>query len=491
MSTLQYRQENTPIGRKEISQRVRWAGYLMSGWSFLFALLHFAWAAGWQILTDKPPDIQIGPLAWMVCTVVLGIIIGLTALAVVQSGRQVIPPSGFRASILVGTGLVFLYAAVSFWINGPVWILAAGVLCVVGGVVGLALTQQWGQQVPRWIPLLYAWAGGIVLTLHALYGIVAHGMVLAGIISWSQIQQFARGPVTALSDQVVRDMIINNMLIWNPWFLAGGTLYLMTAWKNSRSISKNLGLRPGLLLLTLAIIVSACTPAQKTKAPVDLAGTRWALVSMGKPGEETPVIEGSNVTLEFGEDGQVGGSGGCNSYGGKYQVEGETVAIREIESTLIACADQTVTEQEAQVLQALQTASRFTLADDQLDIYYDNGANVLRFTDVEGASAATEQPSNNVTDAGLIPTGPDEKQYALTAEAGQTIMVEITSDGAPLSLTIKTPSGIERFPEVAQDGSGFRISHSFGVTETGEYQFTLTKADQTPSTNYTATFTVQ
>lgn len=256
------------------------------------------------------------------------------------------------------------------------------------------------------------------------------------------------------------------------------------------------------ILTVLALVVTACAPAggdpgQPQRTPASppasgesLAGTHWMLVSFGKPGEETPVREGSNVTVEFQEDGQVGGSGGCNSYSGQYQVEGDSIAFHEIASTLMACADQTVTGQEAQYLQALDTASQFTLADNRLRIFYDSDQNVLNFTPLEASSASTAQPPV-ITDSNLMPSGPDEKQYTLAAEAGQTIMIEVTSDGVPLSLTITSPSGVERFPEAVPDGSGFRISHSFVASEAGAYHLTLTKADQTPSTNYTATFMVQ
>lgn len=169
------------------------------------------------------------------------------------------------------------------------------------------------------------------------------------------------------------------------------------------------------------------------------------------------------MTLEFGEDGQVGGSGGCNSYGGKYRAEGETLTFGEIESTLMACADGQVTTQESRFLQALGNAGTFLRTENRLSIFFDNNQSVLNFEPLSASSTLAPV----VSDANLMPSGPDEKQYMLPAEAGQTITVEVTSDGVPLSLTIKTPSGIERFPELIQDGSGFRISHSFVASETG------------------------
>jgi heat shock protein HslJ len=110
-----------------------------------------------------------------------------------------------------------------------------------------------------------------------------------------------------------------------------------------------------------------------------LANTRWRLVSFGEPGAETPVVAGSTVTLEFGADGQVGGSAGCNSYGGKYQVHDGTVSFGELVSTLMACVDERVMQQEQQYLAALQSTGRFELAGRRLTIRYAGGQDVLNF----------------------------------------------------------------------------------------------------------------
>lgn len=256
--------------------------------------------------------------------------------------------------------------------------------------------------------------------------------------------------------------------------------------------------------IVLALVLSACaTPGGGTNQPQAtpstttpaaggerLEGTSWALVSLGKPGEETPVIEGSNVTMEFEDGGQVSGAGGCNSYGGKYNANNGVLTFEDITSTLMACADEQITAQETRYLQALKTAGRYSVDENRLSILYENDQSVLNFEQMAGGSTTSNQ-SPVITDANLMPTGADEKRYTLTAEAGQTITVEITSDGAPLSLTITSPSGIERFPELTQVNGSYEINHTFTASETGEYRLTLTKADQTPSTNYTATVMVQ
>jgi heat shock protein HslJ len=139
------------------------------------------------------------------------------------------------------------------------------------------------------------------------------------------------------------------------------------------------------LLISLILITSACTAAETRNDEGDLVNTQWKLVSFGEPGSEKPVIEGSPITIEFTEGGQAGGSAGCNSYGGTYTVQDDMLQFGEIVSTLMACADQAVMEQEQQYLQALNTAGQFTVINDTLTIWYEDDKGVLNF---ERASAA-------------------------------------------------------------------------------------------------------
>jgi len=137
------------------------------------------------------------------------------------------------------------------------------------------------------------------------------------------------------------------------------------------------------LLVVIMVFSSACT-ASKAGGEGLPVPSQWSLVSFGEGETETPVIEGSTLTLEFGEEGQAGGSGGCNSYGAKYEVKGNTLTIQEITSTLMACADEPVMQQELQYLGALEAATSFEMAGDTLTILYNDGKGRLNF--VKGTS---------------------------------------------------------------------------------------------------------
>ena len=133
-----------------------------------------------------------------------------------------------------------------------------------------------------------------------------------------------------------------------------------------------------LLLISLSLVTVACGSVQPGGAELAIP-SKWSLVSFGKTGAETPVVEGSTITLEFNDDSQLGGSGGCNSYGAQYTLEGQTLTVKEVVSTLMACADDLVMQQETQYFTALQNISSFEISGDALTIYYDNGQSQMNF----------------------------------------------------------------------------------------------------------------
>lgn len=93
--------------------------------------------------------------------------------------------------------------------------------------------------------------------------------------------------------------------------------------------------------------------------------------------------------------------------------------------------------------------------------------------------------------SGLLPSGIGVKQYVLAGRAGQTMTVDATSDGVPLAMTIESPSGTSWIPEMMPVDGGYRIGQQLTLPQTGDYLVTLSKANHTPSTNYTITFTIQ
>ena len=113
-------------------------------------------------------------------------------------------------------------------------------------------------------------------------------------------------------------------------------------------------------------------------ATLDLEGTQWQLESI----EGAALISGSMITLQFDADGIAGGNAGCNSYGGNYSLEGSRIMFSELASTLMACLEEGMMEQEAVYLAALGSAQEVSLEGDRLAITSDGGT--LVFVQVPG-----------------------------------------------------------------------------------------------------------
>lgn len=138
------------------------------------------------------------------------------------------------------------------------------------------------------------------------------------------------------------------------------------------------------LALALVVLLAGCAAEPAATQPAgengqELENTHWQLVSFDTTDSETPVVEGSEITIQFDADGQVNGSAGCNSYGGVYRVEQGQVSIAEVVSTLMACTDTAIMDQEAQYLAALHTTGEFELNGDRLLIHYGDGLSTLNF----------------------------------------------------------------------------------------------------------------
>ena len=106
-------------------------------------------------------------------------------------------------------------------------------------------------------------------------------------------------------------------------------------------------------------------------------------MSFGEEGAQAPVQEGTEITLIFDSGGEVGGSGGCNTYGGLYEIFDSNISFNQIVQTEMACTTGGVTEQETEYLNALESASEFKRAGNQLLIWYNDGQSVMTFEPME------------------------------------------------------------------------------------------------------------
>jgi heat shock protein HslJ len=115
-----------------------------------------------------------------------------------------------------------------------------------------------------------------------------------------------------------------------------------------------------------------------------LGGSLWiaTMINNGRGGIGS-LVEGTVVTAEFGVDGRVAGSGGCNRYSGEYTLEGDRLAIGPLASTRKACLEpEGVGEQEVAYLAALARVATWSFREDRLELRSADGALQVEFRPV-------------------------------------------------------------------------------------------------------------
>lgn len=112
-----------------------------------------------------------------------------------------------------------------------------------------------------------------------------------------------------------------------------------------------------------------------------LEGTSWQAIGYNNGKQAvTSVLVGTELTAQFGADGQLSGSAGCNNYFGPYQIAGEKITIGSLGSTKKLCAEPAgIMEQESQYLVALQSAATYKVEGERLELRTADGALAANF----------------------------------------------------------------------------------------------------------------
>jgi heat shock protein HslJ len=115
-------------------------------------------------------------------------------------------------------------------------------------------------------------------------------------------------------------------------------------------------------------------------AAPSLVGPNWQLLAYnnGRNAVQSVMI-GTQPTATFGADGQVTGSGGCNTFAGPYQSTARTLSIGPLISTRMAC-DQPVMDQETAYLAALERTASYRFDSARLVLVDGTGATQAEFT---------------------------------------------------------------------------------------------------------------
>ena len=112
-----------------------------------------------------------------------------------------------------------------------------------------------------------------------------------------------------------------------------------------------------------------------------LEGSSWQVIGYNNGmGGVVSVIIGTEITADFGEDGQLTGSASCNNYFASYETEGDNITIGPAGSTMMACPEpEGIMEQEQQYLAALETAATYKITGLALEMRTAEGSLVANF----------------------------------------------------------------------------------------------------------------
>jgi heat shock protein HslJ len=161
--------------------------------------------------------------------------------------------------------------------------------------------------------------------------------------------------------------------------------------------------------------------AQPTaKAEVKMPGQTYRLDwYLNDQGEKTNLLPSTEITLAF-VDGRIAGNSGCNQYGGGVQIDGKSIEVGALMSTMMACEEQVMNQEQAYQA-ALGSAATFEITEETLTISNEQGNVILSFSALQPAPLVGTQWS-------LISYN-NGKQAIVSIQVGTTISASFSQDG--------------------------------------------------------------
>jgi putative lipoprotein len=127
------------------------------------------------------------------------------------------------------------------------------------------------------------------------------------------------------------------------------------------------------MTVAAALLLAGCMETMEAGPSPVLVGPVWIVqeVSGGAVPDEPA------ITLQLGADNRASGNGGCNQYGGSYELTGASLSFGEVAATRMAC-DAGPMEREQALLDALPKVTHFeTRNDSELVLLAEDGRRVI------------------------------------------------------------------------------------------------------------------
>jgi heat shock protein HslJ len=246
------------------------------------------------------------------------------------------------------------------------------------------------------------------------------------------------------------------------------------------------------------------TPAQSgttstTNASDPLAGTTWTLASYtGPSGRAVEAAPGAAATLAFEDGNQIGGTTGCNLFGGSYTLDGDKLTIELGAMTQVACPGAFITAQETAITQQMPNVAGFTQSADSLSLTAADGSELFKYsaglsglegtawaaTGVNNGKGAVE--SNALTEKLTASFGADGAFTGFGGCNNLTGSYEATADTLSITGLASTQKAC------AEDVSNLEAQYIAALTATTTYQIigdVLTLKDDGGATQATFKFT--
>jgi heat shock protein HslJ len=158
------------------------------------------------------------------------------------------------------------------------------------------------------------------------------------------------------------------------------------------------------------------TANPEVSMPAQIYKLEWYLNDQG---EKTAVLPGTEITLIF-DDGRIAGKSGCNQYGGGVEIDGNSIEVGALMSTMMAC-EEAVMRQEQAYLAALGEAATFEATGEALTFANAQGQMTLSFS--------TLQPAPLVGTSWSLTAYNNGKQALVSVLNGTLINAHFSEDG--------------------------------------------------------------
>jgi uncharacterized lipoprotein YbaY len=195
---------------------------------------------------------------------------------------------------------------------------------------------------------------------------------------------------------------------------------------------------------------------------MELAGTSWTATGVNNgQGAVVTLLAGTEITANFGADGKLTGSAGCNNYSAAYQTAGNTLTIGPAAATRKLCSQpEGLMEQETRYLAALGAVATYQLRGNKLELRTADGALAATFVSSgQTGSASTASVSGTITYLQRIALPPNA--------VAEVKLVDVSRQDAEAIVlgeqTLTKPGQVPIAFEIAYDPGVIDPAHTYAI----------------------------